>query len=159
MRSQLVYSAGLHVPNRFLLATIVMRAVRTLHINSSRTEDTANRVFSDIAEGRFVDTGAHESNRAAKSAIAVDAETVASEARLSPALNSGPNGRDAAESGRSLSTALAKAEQRMDALAGQGDDGKKLDRAGRAQAEKVEMSAWIAAVDALQATLLVKSTA
>jgi hypothetical protein len=55
MRSQLVYSAGIHVPNRFLLATIVMRAVRTLHIDSTRTEDTANRVFVDIASGRYVD--------------------------------------------------------------------------------------------------------
>lgn len=54
MRSDLVYSAGLQVENRFLLATIVMRAVRTLHIDSTRTEDTANQVFADIAKGRYV---------------------------------------------------------------------------------------------------------
>jgi hypothetical protein len=54
MRSDLVYSAGLQVENRFLLATIVMRAVRTLHIDSTRTEDTANQVFADIAKGHFV---------------------------------------------------------------------------------------------------------
>ncbi len=55
MRSELVFSAGHQVGNRFLLATIAMRAVRSLHINSSRTEDTANRVLTEIASGRFVD--------------------------------------------------------------------------------------------------------
>lgn len=53
MRSDLVYSAGRAIENRFLLATVVFRAVRALHIDSTRTEDTANRVFSDISEGRF----------------------------------------------------------------------------------------------------------
>ena len=43
MRSNLVYSAGLKIENRFLLATVVMRAVRKLHIDSTRTEDTTNR--------------------------------------------------------------------------------------------------------------------
>ena len=55
MRSELVYLAGLKVENRFLLSTMVMRAVRMLHINSSRTEDTVNRVFAEVAEGRFAD--------------------------------------------------------------------------------------------------------
>ena len=54
MRSNLVYSAGLKIENRFLLATVVMRAVRKLHIESTRTEDTTNRVFSDVAEGKYV---------------------------------------------------------------------------------------------------------
>jgi hypothetical protein len=56
MRSQLVYSAGLQIPNRFLLASVAMRAVRTLHMNSSRTEDTANRVLAEIATGHYADT-------------------------------------------------------------------------------------------------------
>jgi hypothetical protein len=56
MRSNLVYSAGRTIENRFLLATVVIRAVRVLHINSTRTEDTANRVFSDISEGRYANT-------------------------------------------------------------------------------------------------------
>ncbi len=56
MRSDLVYSAGRIIPNRFLLATVVIRAVRVLHINSTRTEDTANRVFADISEGRYAHT-------------------------------------------------------------------------------------------------------
>jgi hypothetical protein len=53
MRSELVYSAGLKIENRFLLSATVMRAARKLHIPSSRTEDTLNRVFEDVAEGRY----------------------------------------------------------------------------------------------------------
>ena len=55
MRSELVYLAGLKIENRFLLSTTVMRAVRKLHINSGRTEDTVNKVFADVAEGRYAD--------------------------------------------------------------------------------------------------------
>ena len=53
MRSDLVYSAGLQIENRFLLATVVMRAARHLHVASTRTEDTANQVFAEIAEGKY----------------------------------------------------------------------------------------------------------
>jgi len=53
MRSELVYSAGLKIENRFLLSATVMRAVRRLHVNSTRTEDTLNKVFVDVAEGRY----------------------------------------------------------------------------------------------------------
>jgi hypothetical protein len=55
MRSELVYSAGLKIENRFLLSAMVMRAVRKLHVNSGRTEDTLNRVFAEVAEGRYTD--------------------------------------------------------------------------------------------------------
>jgi hypothetical protein len=55
MRSELVYSAGLQIENRFLLATTVMRAVRKLHINSTRTEDTTNQVLGEVAQGRFTE--------------------------------------------------------------------------------------------------------
>jgi hypothetical protein len=54
MRSDLVYSAGLQIENRFLLAITVMRAVRKLHINSTRTEDTTNKILAEVAEGRFL---------------------------------------------------------------------------------------------------------
>lgn len=54
MRSNLVFSAGEKIENRFLLATVVMRAVRKLHIDSTRTEDTTNRVFSEVAGGKYV---------------------------------------------------------------------------------------------------------
>jgi hypothetical protein len=60
MRSNLVYSAGLQIENRFLLATVVMRAVRRLHIDTTRTEDTANKVFVDIAKGRYAPTSLPE---------------------------------------------------------------------------------------------------
>ena len=53
MRSELVYSAGLKIENRFLLATTVMQAVRKLHVASTRTEDTANNVFAEVAKGRY----------------------------------------------------------------------------------------------------------
>jgi hypothetical protein len=55
MRSELVYSAGLKIENRFLLSATVMRAVRKLHVTSGRTEDTVNQVFAGVAEGRFAD--------------------------------------------------------------------------------------------------------
>lgn len=55
MRSELVYLAGLKIENRFLLSTTVMRMARMLHVNSNRTEDTLNRLFTDVAEGRFVE--------------------------------------------------------------------------------------------------------
>lgn len=60
MRSELVYSAGHTIKNRFLLATVVIRGVRVLHIDATRTEDTANRVFADVAEGRYVPTALPE---------------------------------------------------------------------------------------------------
>jgi hypothetical protein len=53
MRSELVYSAGIQIGNRFLLTTVVIRAIRKLHIDSTRTEETANQVFADIAQGRY----------------------------------------------------------------------------------------------------------
>jgi len=55
VRSELVYLAGLKIDNRFLLSSTVMRVARMLHVNSSRTEDTLNRVFADVAEGRFTE--------------------------------------------------------------------------------------------------------
>jgi hypothetical protein len=51
MRSELVYEAGLKITNRFLLATTAMQATRKLHLNSTRTEDTVNRVLAEVANG------------------------------------------------------------------------------------------------------------
>jgi hypothetical protein len=56
MRTDLVHSAGRVIENRFLLATVVIRAVRALHIASTRTEDTANKVLTDISHGRYAST-------------------------------------------------------------------------------------------------------
>ena len=60
MRSELVYSAGLQIANRFLLATVAIKAVRKLHISTTRTEDTANVVFVDVASGRYTDVSMPE---------------------------------------------------------------------------------------------------
>jgi hypothetical protein len=54
MRSDLVYAANLQVHNRFLLASTVMRAVRKMHVEATRTEDTINRVFSEVANSREI---------------------------------------------------------------------------------------------------------
>lgn len=53
MRSELVYEAGLKIENRFLLATTAMQATRRLHLSSTRTEDTVNRVLAEVANGRY----------------------------------------------------------------------------------------------------------
>jgi len=53
MRSDLVHSAGRIIENRFLLATVAIRSIRALHVGSTRTEDTANRVLADISQGRY----------------------------------------------------------------------------------------------------------
>jgi hypothetical protein len=50
MRSDLVYSAVLRVENRFLLASTAMVAVRRLHVDATRTEDTINRVLAEVAD-------------------------------------------------------------------------------------------------------------
>ncbi|HEV2275971.1 MAG TPA: hypothetical protein VGR96_17495 [Acidobacteriaceae bacterium] len=55
MRSELVYWAGIKIANRFLLTTVTIKAVRKLHISTTRTEDTANSVFQEVAAGRYTD--------------------------------------------------------------------------------------------------------
>jgi hypothetical protein len=52
MRSELVHSAELHVTNRFLLAATVFQAVRKLHAQAGRVEDTTNTILADIGQGR-----------------------------------------------------------------------------------------------------------
>lgn len=52
MRSELVYAAQLKIDNRFLLACTAMRAVRKLHVTATRTEDTINQIFTEVASGR-----------------------------------------------------------------------------------------------------------
>lgn len=54
MRSNLVYAAGLQVENRFLLASTAMQAVRKLHVDATRTEDTINKVLTEIASCRKI---------------------------------------------------------------------------------------------------------
>ena len=54
MRSELVYTAGLRVANRFLLSTLTIKAVRRLHVTNTRVEETTNQVFSDVANGNYL---------------------------------------------------------------------------------------------------------
>lgn len=51
MRSELVFEAGIKIENRFLLATTTMQATRKLHVSATRTEDTVNRVLTEVANG------------------------------------------------------------------------------------------------------------
>ncbi|WP_165876851.1 hypothetical protein [Acidipila rosea] len=37
-----------------------MRAVRRLHITATRTEDTANRVLTEVASGKYLEVGLPE---------------------------------------------------------------------------------------------------
>jgi hypothetical protein len=53
MRSDLVYSAERSIKNRFLLVTVASRVIRSLHVDSTRTQETANRALSDISRGYF----------------------------------------------------------------------------------------------------------
>ena len=48
MRSELIFAAGIQVENRFLLAATVMQVVRKFHVDSTRTEDTINKVLYDV---------------------------------------------------------------------------------------------------------------
>ena len=45
MRSDLVFGAMAHVPNRFLLTKVAAQAVRRLHKPNTRIQETANDVF------------------------------------------------------------------------------------------------------------------
>jgi hypothetical protein len=56
MRSALVFEAGVKVENRFLLASTIMRAAKMLHVPSTRTEDTVNRVFTEVANGAVINS-------------------------------------------------------------------------------------------------------
>jgi hypothetical protein len=45
MRSELVFDAVRHVPNRYLLMRAAAKALRKFHKPNSRVADTANEVF------------------------------------------------------------------------------------------------------------------
>jgi len=55
MRSELVFDAHKSIGNRFLLSATIMRAARKLHVDSTRTADTVNKVFAEVAKGRYID--------------------------------------------------------------------------------------------------------
>jgi hypothetical protein len=45
MRSELIFGAMAHVPNRFLLTKLASKATRKFHRPNTRIQDTANDVF------------------------------------------------------------------------------------------------------------------
>jgi hypothetical protein len=46
MRSELIVEAMVHVPNRFVLAKLLAKATRAMHVPGSRIEDTTNGVLA-----------------------------------------------------------------------------------------------------------------
>ena len=48
MRSDLVFEAVFHVPNRYQLRQLASKATRLMHRPHSRVPDTANRVLSSF---------------------------------------------------------------------------------------------------------------
>jgi hypothetical protein len=50
LRSSLVYAASKEIPNRFQLCQTISKATRKLHLASTPTENTINRVLVDIAQ-------------------------------------------------------------------------------------------------------------
>lgn len=48
MRSQQVYRALIHVPNRFALCRVTSIALKKLHRSRTRPEDTINEILRDI---------------------------------------------------------------------------------------------------------------
>lgn len=52
MRSQQVYHALVHVPNRFALCRITSVAMKKLHKAHTRPEDTINNVLTEIVSYR-----------------------------------------------------------------------------------------------------------
>jgi hypothetical protein len=61
MRSQLVFDAVRHVPNRYLLMRAAAKALRKFHKPNTRVADTANKAFRRF--GRTQPLSVHSSNR------------------------------------------------------------------------------------------------
>jgi hypothetical protein len=53
MRSEHVFIAATRISNRYTLCQTIAQATRRLHINSTRTADTMNKVLFDIGIGRY----------------------------------------------------------------------------------------------------------
>jgi hypothetical protein len=56
MRSSLVYAASKGIPNRFQLCHTVNKATRKLHLPSTSTESTINRVLLELAHPPAAET-------------------------------------------------------------------------------------------------------
>jgi hypothetical protein len=49
MRSELIFAAKVHVPNRFLLTRLLAKATRELHKPGARIQDTTNEALSYLS--------------------------------------------------------------------------------------------------------------
>lgn len=52
MRSELIFGAMAHVPNRFLLTKLASKAIRKFHRPNTRIQDTTNDVFMRLSRSR-----------------------------------------------------------------------------------------------------------
>jgi hypothetical protein len=53
MRSENVFLAASRIPNRYTLCHALAQATRQLHVASTRTQDTTNKVLVDIGSGSY----------------------------------------------------------------------------------------------------------
>lgn len=49
MRSELIFAAKLHVPNRFILTRLLAKATRELHKPGTRIQDTTNEALTCLS--------------------------------------------------------------------------------------------------------------
>lgn len=52
MRSELIFGAIAHVPNRFLLTKLAAKATRKFHRPNTRIQETTNEVFVHFSRSR-----------------------------------------------------------------------------------------------------------
>jgi hypothetical protein len=62
MRSELVFGAMTHVPNRFLLTKLVSKAIREFHKPNACIQQTANEVFERFTRANPVGGALHTGN-------------------------------------------------------------------------------------------------
>jgi hypothetical protein len=62
MRSDLVFGAMAHVPNRFQLTNLAAKATRKLHRPNTRLQETVNEVLMRFNRARLISVAQTESN-------------------------------------------------------------------------------------------------
>jgi hypothetical protein len=65
MRSELVFGAMAHIPNRFLLTKLASKATRKFHKPNTRIQDTTNDVFVRFSRANPIATVHYLPHRAA----------------------------------------------------------------------------------------------
>jgi hypothetical protein len=57
MRSELIFGAITHVPNRFLLTKLAAKATRKFHRPNTRIQETTNEVFVHFSRSNPIPNG------------------------------------------------------------------------------------------------------